>query len=177
MIETESAFPRGESLQCDLLDEYLGSELSGDRRVRFESHLESCPSCRDAVDEWQALCRKLETATRQLETPSRDLCQRIELEVTGDRPPVAREAQWESVAGLLAASLVAAFLFVFMLRPAPRHEEIASTPAAPRRDKLALSRPKVEFSEDVIGVPVDIGDPNVTVVWLYPTAPVRNQTK
>ena len=29
---------------------------------------------------------------------------------------------------------------------------------------------KVEFSGDVIGVPIDIGDPKVTVVWVYPEA-------
>jgi hypothetical protein len=35
-------------------------------------------------------------------------------------------------------------------------------------------RAKVEFSDDVIGVPIDIGEPNVTVVWLYPTVPAAS---
>ena len=44
-----------QELPCDLLDEFLGGELTVAERRAFEDHLPECPSCRDAVADWQHL--------------------------------------------------------------------------------------------------------------------------
>jgi anti-sigma factor RsiW len=172
MNESENDF-----LPCDLLDDYVGGELSADRRSEFESHLETCQSCRNAVDEWRELCRTLATATHELEPPSRGLRERIEAAATVRTSREGRNPQKWRVAALMGTSLLSAALFSVMLRPAPRHDEIAKTPEVQRPNTTAaFKRAKLEFPDDVIGVPIDIGEPNVTVVWLYPTAPAPNQT-
>jgi anti-sigma factor RsiW len=162
-------------LPCDLLDDYFGGELSADRRSEFEIHLATCQSCRIAVDEWQELCRKLATAAHELERPSQGLRERIERGATARPPREGLDAQKRRVAVLLGAFLLAAALFAVVLRPAPRHDEIAKTPQAKSPTRAtALSPAKLEFPDDVIGVPIDIGEPNVTVVWLYPTGQAAN---
>jgi anti-sigma factor RsiW len=160
---------------CDALDDYLAGDLPADRRSEFKKHLEDCPSCRSAVDDWQALRRTLEIATRQLETPSRALYERIESQSPARPPRDGRDAQKWRVAALLGTSLLAAALFTVMLRPTPRRDELAKAPEAKRpTTTTTLPRAKVEFSDDVIGVPIDVGEQNVTVVWLYPTAQTGN---
>ena len=77
--------------------------------------------------------------------------------------------------------IVVAALFASMLQPHPPHRESAKAPQTERAfakqtGAKPLLPPKVEFSDDVIGVPIDIGEPNVTVVWLYPTAQVASHT-
>jgi hypothetical protein len=117
----------------------------------------------------------LATATHELETPSRVLSERLETATAARPPRKGRDAQKRRVAALLGSSLAAAVLFAFVLRPAPRHHEIAKTPQAKSPTRAtALSPAKLEFPDDVIGVPIDIGEPNVTVVWLYPTGQAAN---
>jgi anti-sigma factor RsiW len=78
MNDSPSDFLRSDLRPCDSLDDYLAGALSLDGRSEFENHLEGCPSCLDAVDEWRELCQALRTATTQLEVPSRSLLKRIE---------------------------------------------------------------------------------------------------
>jgi anti-sigma factor RsiW len=161
---------------CDLLDEFLVGELTVEERRAFEDHLPECPSCREAVADWQALCGTLQTATRRLETPPAALVERIE---RGSAVPVGTLATggrtWR-VAALVAAALLAALLF----REAPPsgRPPVASTSAAPAESRTTTLVPpaNIQFSGNVIGVPIDIGDPKVTVVWLYPEARATDRT-
>jgi predicted anti-sigma-YlaC factor YlaD len=162
-------------LLCDALDDYLAGDLPGNRRSEFKKHLDDCRSCRNVVDDWQRLCRTLESATRQLETPSRSLLEQIESQGPSRPPRDGLDAQKWRVAALLGTSLLAAALFTVMLRPAPRRDELAKTPEAKAPTAMALSSPpNVEFSDDVIDVPIEIGEPHVTAVWLYPTTQAAN---
>jgi anti-sigma factor RsiW len=166
---------------CDLLDDYLGRDLSVARQSEFEQHLATCEACRIAVSDWQTLCRTLVTATGELENPSPSLLERIHAGATVSTPPAARDIQRWRVAALAGAWLVAAALFASFLRPrAPQHE-LAKAPQPQRNLPKSIAAnaplpPKVQFSDDVIGVPIDIGEPNVTVVWLYPTVPAASHT-
>ncbi len=172
---------------CDSLDDYLASELPAERRGAFDQHLATCEACRLAVNEWQTLSRALEAATRELEKPSPSLLERIQTPNTVSAPPANPDLQkWPDlqrwrVAALIAASLVAAALFASMLQLRPPHHELVNAPptrpelSKPTRAKTPVQL-KVEFSDDVIGVPIDIGEPNVTVVWLYPTVPAASHT-
>jgi anti-sigma factor RsiW len=166
---------------CESLDDYLGGELPAARRSEFEPHLATCEACRVAVSEWRALCRALETATGELEHPSPALLEQIQSPATVRALPADRDLQKWRVAALVGASLVAAALFASILQPHPPHRELAKTPQTERElAKHTGARgplpPKVDFSDDVIAMPIDIGEPNVTVVWLYPTAPAASHT-
>jgi anti-sigma factor RsiW len=172
---------------CDSLDDYLAGDLPAERRSAFDQHLATCEACRVAVNEWQTLCRDLETATGELESPSPSLLERLQAGAAVPTPPASSDLQkwpdlqkWK-VAALVLASLVAALFFASILQPRPPHHELANAPQTQRelsKPTVAKtpSRPKVEFSDDVIGVPIDIGEPNVTVVWLYPTVPAASHT-
>jgi anti-sigma factor RsiW len=172
---------------CDSLDDYLAGELSAERRSAFDRHLATCEACRVAVNEWRTLCRALETATGELENPSPSLLDCIHAGAAAPTPSASPDLQkWPGlqewrVAALVAASLVAAALFASILQPRPPHHELANAPQT--RPELSMPtgaktpvRPKVEFSDDVIGVPIDVGEPDVTVVWLYPTVPAAGHT-
>jgi anti-sigma factor RsiW len=166
---------------CDLLDDYLEGELPVARRSEFDRHLATCEACRVAVNEWRTLCRALKTATGELENPSPSLLERIHASAIVPALPADRDLQKWRVAALVGASLVAAGLFASILQPHPPHRELAKAPQTERElakqtEAKPLLPPKVEFSDDVIGVPIDIGEPNVTVVWLFPTAQTARHT-
>jgi len=161
---------------CESLDDYLTDDLPAERRSGFDRHLADCEACRVAVEEWRTLCGTLETATNVLEKPSPLLWERIQTPSTVSALPANADLQKWRVAALAGASLVAAALFASILQPRPPRHELANAPQTQRElSQPAVaktpSRPKVEFSADVIGVPIDVGEPNVTVVWLYPTVP------
>jgi anti-sigma factor RsiW len=166
---------------CESLDDYLGGELPAARRSEFEQHLATCEACRVAASEWRALCRMLETATGELEHPSPVLLEQIQSPATVRALPARRDLQKWRVAALVGASLVAAALFASIRQPRPPHPGLAKAPQtqrklAKRAGAKAPLPPKIEFSDDVIGMPIDIGEPNVTVVWLYPTTPAASRT-
>lgn len=161
---------------CALLDDFLVGELTIDERRTFKDHLPGCPSCREAVADWKALCGTLQMATRQLETPPVALAERIE---RGSGIPVktlaTADRTWRVVA-LVAAALLAAVLFHEV--PRSSRPPVASTNAAPGESRTTTLVPpaNIQFAGDVIGVPIDIGDSKVTVVWLYPKARATDRT-
>jgi anti-sigma factor RsiW len=160
---------------CDLLDEFLGGELAVEERRAFEDHLPECPSCRQVVADWQALCGTLQLATRQLETPPAALVERIEQGSAVPMGTLATEGRAWRVAALVAAALLAAILFHDV--PRSSRPPLASTSAerAESRTTTLVPPANIQFSGNVIGVPIDIGDPKVAVVWLYPEAPVADR--
>jgi predicted anti-sigma-YlaC factor YlaD len=56
-------------LNLEQLYSYVEGELSDSEKKNFEAHLESCPKCRDAVEERRLLIRAVETLP-QLEVPA-----------------------------------------------------------------------------------------------------------
>jgi anti-sigma factor RsiW len=168
-------------IPCDALDDHLAGELSAKRRSAFDQHLATCEACRVAVEEWRTLCGTLESATNELEKPSPRLLERVQTPSTVSASPANPDLQKWRIGALVGASLVAAALFASILQPRPPRNELANAPQTQRelsRPTVAKTpvRPKVEFSADVIGVPIDVGEPNVTVVWLYPTVPAAGHT-
>ncbi|HXY36241.1 MAG TPA: zf-HC2 domain-containing protein [Planctomycetaceae bacterium] len=166
----------GNPVLCDSLEACLAGELPAERRSEFEDHLLKCPACRSAVDDWRALCRILETATSRLENPSPELWERVQRPATVQMRQHDRGLQKGRVAALIGASVAAGILFMVLLRPPPPREESVKVSNVQPPAIAASKPPKLEFPDDVIGVPIDIGKPNVTVVWLYPTVKSANQT-
>jgi anti-sigma factor RsiW len=158
---------------CGCLEAFLNDELSPTQAAEFESHVAACIQCRDAVDQqrWiDGLLRSTEAAeieSAPVAIISRrpvnlrkvgvvaatvavlaawswfEVSHRIELIESG-RPPIAK-----SKTGMLDAG-----------RPAASFQETDEHPA-----------PVATFvsSGSTIALPVENGNPDVTVVRLYPT--------
>jgi len=159
---------------CDWLDEYLVGELPSARMLIFTEHQDACDACREAVDEWVAMSCMLRTATSALESPSPSLFARIDSDATSLQRCEERKSFGGPIAALVAACLVWAAVFVFDGQPSQQPEPPAEVARTPWSETLAPS-PVVELPDDVIGVPIDIDDPDVTVVWIYPI--VENKTE
>lgn len=158
---------------CELLDDYLAKDLPAERAHQFESHLETCEECRLAIDDWASLRRTLRQETELLETPSPQLLERLDFAFANQGPDHRRQRQWLRAGALVAACVLLVMLMRLAERPAP----IIATVETSRIETITLSPPEnISFPDDVIGVPIDIGDPNVTVVWLYQTGPVKHGT-
>ncbi len=158
-------------MPCDFIDDFLTGELAADYRVEFKAHLVDCPVCRAEVADWESLCRTLRAATGQLEVPPADLWRPIERETKVAAHTATNDGRSWRVAALIAASLLAAALFSEILRPTLQPDAEQARPLAlVAATQPVPTRPSIEIHGKVIGVPIDIGNPNVTVVWLYPEA-------
>jgi anti-sigma factor RsiW len=158
--------------QCDWLDDYLVGEMPPARKLDFEQHLAECATCQSEVDQWAAMSGMLKTATRELESPSAALVARIERERSVRIQRNRRRIVGWSVATVVAACLLFATRFIEFERPTSSDEPRKENVVAPHRTEIVSPSPLVELPENVIGVPIDIGEPNVTVVWIYPTAQI-----
>jgi len=157
---------------CDALDDYLAGELPPAREAAFREHLDWCAACRMEVDGWAAIAGSLKRATCELESPDADLWVRIEhARASRQYGARRRRLRCQFAAAACVAGLVIAGFMAFD-RSAPR--SVVEKPdepeaAAPLHMEVITPSPLVELPDDVIGVPIDVGDPNVTVVWVYPT--------
>src|SRR2546423_15692546 len=83
---------------CEKLDVYLAGDLSGGEVVRYESHVEECTACREAVDEQQWVEELLQSPARiQIECPPATILDSFHLSVAPRRRRVMQAAF--SVAG------------------------------------------------------------------------------
>jgi anti-sigma factor RsiW len=151
---------------CELLDDYLDGDLSSTERALFEGHLSQCPECHQACETWQSGRRLLKSASEQLELPSRFLVEQIQQMSMRKVPAGRRQIAAVTIA---ACALIGA---VISLGPG-RNKSADLSPQATVEQPVSkpVASVRVSLPDNVIGVPVDIGDPNVTVVWMYSTTP------
>jgi hypothetical protein len=152
---------------CQLLDDYIGHDLIGDERERFEAHLPACLACQQVIREAKGLESLLSSAVVRLEPVPHDLISRTELRL--------RSVRRRFAAGLaaLAASVV---IVVLVSRPLflPEIEVPAPSKHELPQPRLAdVDSPKVEVrvrfprAARVIAVPVASDSPHVTLVRVY----------
>lgn len=106
--------------QHEELQDYLDDALARDDRMRLESHLEGCDSCRDEVERLRRLVLEARALGR-VETPAHDLWPGIEARIARRRRPPVWAPSWISLAA--AALLVAALTWMVVGR------ERAASPA------------------------------------------------
>jgi anti-sigma factor RsiW len=158
---------------CEQLDDYLDGDLSAELRVAFADHIRECQDCRDAVLHWESSRRLLKSAVEKLEIPGIALRERIErdaLITTTVTTPKNRSTVRQRLAVLIAASAVIVAAISFW-SPAAKTIKRPVSDLVERKQPdppVSVTSVSLSFPDDVIGVPIDIGDPNVTVVWLYP---------
>ena len=167
---------------CYQLEAYLADSLSADATAAFESHLDTCDDCREAVDEQRWIDGLLQSPTR------------IELEHT---PPALLETIRSSVArqersklrvtySLAAAAVVLIGIGWFALRePKPPRDEatnnptVAAAPEIPELDQAPSPKQQATFvaSTDSIVVPVESSSSDVTIVQVYSTTEAERRQR
>jgi len=130
---------------CELLDDYVAHDLTGDERARFAAHLSDCAACRRAVDEQRRLDSLLVEATARLVSVPASLAERVER-----RLRIARSRRLAAGVALLAAT--AAAICIWLRNPPPTD---APTPPArvqpeapPSELPLAVDPVRVTFPAD-----------------------------
>ncbi len=153
---------------CQLLDDYLAHDLTGEEHARFEAHLPNCVACRRIVWEEQALKNLLTTAVERLEPVPGEVISR-----TQRRLRSVRRRRFAAGITMIAASIV---ILVFVSRPLFLREVEPPQPAKhdlPQPRLADVGPPPVDVrvrfprAADVIAVPVASESPHVTVVQVY----------
>lgn len=152
---------------CEWIDDYLGADLCASDRQRFEQHLAECPKCQDEVSDWNRLATTLRTAVEELEQPDERLLRRSMPVVEATDWEGSRRSAWSraiAVTGACGLLITGLWLLTGMPQNPPAENRVVERQPLVSDEASAV----VELPDDVIGVPLDIGDDSVTVVWLYP---------
>jgi anti-sigma factor RsiW len=143
------------AMPCQLLDDYLNNDLTGEDLARFQSHLEGCSACSRALGEHQQL--------RAL------LCEAVA------REPLPVGLGEKTVCKLRAARLrwIAVLWWFGQAGTKPNEPMIARE--APRAvpqpaEKAPNQDVHVTFLDNpsVLAVPEKMDSPNITFYWVYP---------
>lgn len=157
---------------CEQLDDYLLGELAGAEREAFERHCAVCEPCRSAVrrqSRWDGL---LKAAAESVGCPP-GLIRRVQSELACARQQSRRR---RAIAALIAACVViglGGWLMIDRGRPPDRQPGNDVTKV---QDKKPVHQPaaanpprvRVELPRSVIAVHIDSGDPDVTLIQVYP---------
>jgi hypothetical protein len=158
------------SLNCDRLDDYLAGTLEAPEREAFRLHLADCTTCREQVRFQEGLDRLLRQATASDTPPGLLLRLEQKIEASSRRKRLAVVA---SVA--IAASLLAALVLRRPDRPEvdPRSKNkvvrVPTNAPVERAQKQDVALVLLDASSDLLAVPQESHQPNVTIFWLYPT--------
>jgi anti-sigma factor RsiW len=158
--------------ECEQLDEYLLGWLSAQQTAAFESHLAGCAECRRQRDAQQRIDLAVEKARTRGEPVPPLLADRIRRRVRAART-------WRAVR--IACALAAAALLMVLpgrswfaglgsgLQPEPAM--VAQSEPPPARVVAAVGQPRVRMADpsSAILVPMPSKNPDVTIVWVYPT--------
>ena len=110
-------------MSCDMLNKYLEHRLTPENAAQFESHLPTCISCRQAVDNWKQINAAMTAVlNKKMPPPHQDAANRLmaragssgKTEATERRIP-SRAWRWGAVATVAATVLVTA-VFIGSLR-------------------------------------------------------------
>ncbi len=154
---------------CDPLDNYLDRALPDEAHAAFADHARQCPTCRQAVEDQGRVDDLLRRAVAREPVPE-GLTPRIARRLR----EAERGRRLRRAAGLAAALLAGLGLWGLGRQPppeTPRPPEQAET-APPAPDPRSLVDVTFESSPSVIALPLRTDSPNVTVIWIYPTADV-----
>jgi hypothetical protein len=182
-------------MNCRAARQHVQRELDGELSIAeceaLHKHLDTCEECRTVHRQFVTI----QTAMRQLANGSQ--------RGSEDLPPpdfphpraIARGVPWR--ASLAAAAVIAlcvgAWLAVGHLRTkspvvvankpdkigAPRPEARNPVPGTRNPEPDLPSPVRVRFAppSDVIAVPIKSRNPNVTIIWLYPTAKTAQKSE
>lgn len=156
---------------CEQLDLYLLDELADDERETFERHFTGCEACRTTAQRQTHLDGLLKAAAESVACPP-GLARRVRTEVARVQKPSRKRA---AVLAIVAASIVVGLAGRLLIepsrRPNPQPEVQVATNGAVRPAERPVAAPspraRVEFPRSVMAVPVESGDPDVTLIQVY----------
>lgn len=154
-------------IQCDKLDAYLGGDLPAETASRFERHLPGCESCRDAVAQQGWIDGLLSSPVRtELEPAPQGLIESARWSIAERRPRMRL-----AVCGLAATVIFVAIGGLELNRQARGrggHGGEQADVAEVARGRVAADATFVGGA-DVIAVPIESHQADVTIVRIYPT--------
>lgn len=146
---------------CDRLDDYLCRLLSAEQEKEFEEHAAACEACASAMREQAGLFVELRDAVGSEPLP-------VGLTI-GVAMPHARPAK-PRAATAVVVSLAAVVLSLFSLVDTATVPESARRTAATgggTTPRPAHQSPSIRVSRTAMAVPVESGDPDVTILMIY----------
>jgi anti-sigma factor RsiW len=170
---------------CEYLEDYLLKDLAPEMEQAFKEHLADCEPCRLAAMQEARIDHLLKAAAYAVPCPP-ELPARIHRDW---RRKIQK--RWTKTAGLLVCGLVIGLLGWSIVsrglpgealpnepvaeEPSPQTVPIPPTP--PKKpheiaDVKPASQVRVEFPEDMLGLPIDSGDPDITLIQLFPVTNV-----
>jgi anti-sigma factor RsiW len=156
------------SSPCENLDGYLGRWLREPELLAFVAHLESCPRCRQAVNEQREVDRLLKQAAASDGRMPPEFVNRIEERLVRAR----RRRVVFRAAALAAGVLLALGVSVWMLRKPGATHDVAQAPPVehpvPAPAPRVATRVVLSPSTGLTAVPIRSNNPDVTIVWLFP---------
>jgi hypothetical protein len=159
---------------CEQLTDFLDRALSTEERASFTAHLLHCSSCRHSVQEAERIELLLRRAVAASAVPA-GLAERAEKRIRAS-------ARGRLAAGLAAAAAavllagIGAWWFGRVPQPPPpeppRWVENPAPPAPPPGPPEVRPVVRADFAPEssVIAVRMPSQSPNVTIIWVYPTA-------
>ena len=180
--------------QCEHLDAYVAGWLPDDRTAAFEAHLNDCSACREEIRRQRRIDRLLREGTRQLEPIPSSLIDRIQRQIG----VIRRRRAVRAACGTACAVALLLGVGLWLRTPgepprsSPLELAIENPPSPTADDEQSDSRerpnsreppaaevqPSVEIamvdSSTAIVVPLITSNPNVSIVWLYPTVKPRS---
>jgi hypothetical protein len=175
---------------CEHLEDYLLKDLAPEVESSFAAHLTDCDSCRLAIEQETRINGLLKTAADTIPVPPG-----LPAQIQRDWQRRTQK-RWAKTGGLIAAGLVIGLLGWSLLSrispvetppnepvaeeslPAPRSvRSIAPKDPSPEVvDKKPASPVRVEFPEEILGLPIDSGEPDITLIQLFPVSNVDERS-
>lgn len=171
---------------CEYLDDYVLKDLDPEVEKAFADHLADCEACRLTVEHEARINGLIKTAADAICCPP-ELTARIQQESQRrtHRP-------WAKAGSVLAVGLVIGLLGWTILSRIPPVETRRNGPVAEETlpvpdlepaldseespDEIANAKPaspvRVEFPEDLLALPIDSGEPDITLIQLFPVTSV-----
>jgi hypothetical protein len=166
-----------QNIDCNKLDAYLADDLSVDDILRFESHLEECSACSEAIDKQHWIDSLLQSPVRiQLERTPATILDSLHSSLS------QRRRVWQAACGLAAAGVL---IFVLGWLELNRQAKLPSNPevqdvtvaeAVPTAIPIT-SRAMFVATTDAIVVPLESPSADVTIVQVYPTTDTERRRR
>lgn len=167
-----------QNTDCNKLDAYLADDLSVDDARHFESHLEECSTCREAIDEQHWVDSLLQSPVRlEIERTSATILESVRPSVAHRDRRTFRAAYGFAAAAVLLIGIGWIALHRHLVQPmASATQNVAVVEAA---QVPAPVPPQATFvaTTDAIVVPLESPSADVTVVQVYPTTDTERRRR
>jgi anti-sigma factor RsiW len=157
---------------CEQLDAYLDGDLASDEHAAFHAHLNQCADCSGAVAFQRRTDQLLAQAVSRPAVDRKLLVRGIDRRVSRARR--TRQLCWSGA--IAAAASIAVIVSASLWDTKPNGNTVEQPVAVEAHDKPAAfvkARPKAVVTptdpDETLVVAMPSTNPNVTIVWVYPT--------